>query len=255
MTYNVRYDSDSDEQNAWTYRKDMLVLQLLSQAPDILGTQEGLPHQVRFIDEQLVDYAFVGIGRDGIEKGGEYSALFYNRSTLELIKSGTFWLSKTPEKPSTGWDAALPRICTYGLFKVRSTGTMIYVFNTHFDHIGIKARKKSLGVIEKMIKNLNPEKYPFVVMGDLNADPADKIIRSFSKKYIDAGASDHENSQQADGTFNAFDLNVPATHRIDYIFLDKESFELDLYKILTEPAGHSYPSDHFPVIVDVSVKD
>ena len=254
ITYNMRYDAASDGENAWSHRKDMFVRQLLEQGPDIVGTQEGLPHQIQYIDERLIEYSYVGIGRDGIEKGGEYSALFYNESKLELLKSGTFWLSKTPVKSSTGWDAALPRICTYGLFKEKMSGTILFVFNTHLDHVGVKARKKSLRVIEKMIAHLNPKEYPVVVMGDLNADPDDKIIRSFSKAYTDTGFSAHEKQLPAGGTFNAFDLNAPARHRIDYIFLDKENFVIDSYQILVEPAGHSFLSDHFPVIVDVTLK-
>ncbi len=131
---------------------------------------------------------------------------------------------------------------------------MIYVFNIHLDHIGVKARKKSLGVIKKKIREINQEKHPFVVMGDFNAIPEDKVIRSFSKKYIDAASTHAESPIKLMGTFNAFDLDTPAERRIDYIFLDKENFEIEAYRLLEEPAGHSYPSDHFPVIVDVSIK-
>ena len=55
---------------------------------------------------------------------------------FELLEQGTFWLSPASAVPSKGWDAALPRICTWGQFRDKGTGFVFYFFNTHFDHMG-----------------------------------------------------------------------------------------------------------------------
>ena len=130
MTYNIRLDVASDGENAWPNRKEKLVSQLQFYAPDIFGIQEGMPHQVAFIDEQLSNYHFIGFGRDG-ENKGEYSALYFNIEKYNVEKKGTFWLSESPGEVSKGWDAAFPRVCTYGLFENKSTGIRFFVFNTH----------------------------------------------------------------------------------------------------------------------------
>ncbi len=61
----------------------------------------------------------------------------------------TFWLSETPEKPSVGWDAVLPRICTWGHFKYKDTGFEFLFFNLHMDHIGKQARVESALLVQQ----------------------------------------------------------------------------------------------------------
>ena len=65
LTYNIRLNVDSDGENAWPYRKDFLIDQIIFHEPDIFGIQEGLPDQVTYLNEQLEKYDFIGIGRDG----------------------------------------------------------------------------------------------------------------------------------------------------------------------------------------------
>ncbi len=255
MTYNMRLDVTADKEDAWEYRRDLFVDQLRDIEADVFGTQEGLPHQIAYIDQKLSGYSYIGIGRDGEGTASEYSAVFYKTEKLELIRSGTFWLSKTPEKQSVGWDAALPRICTYGLFKDISSGKHIYAFNTHLDHLGEKARNKSLNLIMKKMKEFNQDNYPVILMGDMNLEPGTKAIKSVSKKYVDTQVADKTDPKIPTGTFNAFDISEPATRRIDYIFLDKVNFEIVEYSVVREPKGHSYPSDHFPVIAEVSLRN
>ncbi|HFA47722.1 MAG TPA: endonuclease/exonuclease/phosphatase family protein [Bacteroidetes bacterium] len=253
MTYNMRLDLPSDGENAWPNRKDFFVKQLLDISPDIIGTQEGLPRQIDFIDQKLSNYSYIGIGRDGGKGKGEYCAIFYKKEKLKLIKSNTFWLSKTPEKKSKGWDAAYIRICTYGLFKDKKSGKPFWVFNTHLDNKGEQARRKGIRLICKKIKQLNNENHPVILMGDLNAEPDNKIIKRLSRKFIDAKVADKNPSPEMDATFNAFDFDSSPTRRIDYIFLEKRKFAINSYLAPRLAKNGKYPSDHFPVIVEVSI--
>ncbi|MEL7161628.1 MAG: hypothetical protein AAFN92_12790, partial [Bacteroidota bacterium] len=120
MSYNIRLDTNRDGDNAWPNRREFLASQILFHAPEALGIQEGLPQQVKWLDRRLDDYAVIGEGRRGGNKG-EYSAIYYDRRFLREEASGTFWLSETPERVSTGWDAALPRICTWARFRRRGS--------------------------------------------------------------------------------------------------------------------------------------
>jgi endonuclease/exonuclease/phosphatase family metal-dependent hydrolase len=168
MTYNIRYDNVNDGENQWFKRKEFLTNQMAYNAPDILGIQEGLHHQVKYIDSVLTQYKYIGVGRDDGKIKGEYSAIFYDDRKLEVINQGTFWLSKTPEEISVGWDAAMERICTYGLFIDKTTDQQFFVFNTHFDHIGNMAREESAKLILKKATILNKNNLPLIIMRDFN---------------------------------------------------------------------------------------
>ena len=115
MTYNIRLDVEDDGLNQWDKRKKGLVYLIKEEDPDILGIQEGLPNQIEYLLEQLEEYSMIGEGRNG-GNNGEYSAIYYKNKKLRLEKDETFWLSETPGKPSIGWDAALNRIATVGVF-------------------------------------------------------------------------------------------------------------------------------------------
>jgi len=130
MTYNIRLDIASDEENAWPNRKDFLSSQILFLSPDVFGVQEARPNQIEDLNAALQDYKFIGEGRDGNGEG-EFSAIYYNSNNLKVENQHTFWLSDSPTIVSTGWDAAYPRVCTYGLFSSNKTGKKFWVFRPH----------------------------------------------------------------------------------------------------------------------------
>lgn len=252
-TYNIRLDIASDAENAWPNRKDFLISQLKFYAPDIFGIQEGLPHQVKFIDEQLPEFNFVGEGRDG-KNEGEYSAVFYNKNKFVVKESGTFWLSPTPAKVSKGWDAALPRICTYAKLMDIDSGSIFWVFNTHFDHIGEKARLNSTTLILKKITDLNSNNFPVVLMGDFNAEPLSAPISNLKDSMNDSKDIAIEEPFGPDGTFNSFDFNRTSYKRIDYIFVSRSAnIQVKKYAVLRDYKNSRFPSDHFPVYVKLKM--
>jgi endonuclease/exonuclease/phosphatase family metal-dependent hydrolase len=143
MSYNIRFDNPADGEDRWDLRKKELCDMIQTNEPDFLGIQEALPSQVNYMDSRLQKYKYTGFGRDGKGTDSESVPIFYNADAFELLKTHVFWLSETPEKPSKGWDAALNRITTYGIFVNRETRDTIHVFNTHYDHRGEKARVNS----------------------------------------------------------------------------------------------------------------
>jgi len=251
MSYNIRFDNPADSLDSWPHRKDHLIAQVARHAPDVLGTQEGLIHQLEDMEKGLDGYRFFGVGRDRGDREGEHTAIFYRADRLELLKSETFWLSETPDRPSKGWDAALNRICTYGQFRHRESGRTFYVFNAHFDHIGQQARQESAQLILRKIQELNPAGARAILLGDLNLEPDSPPIRELSQRLDDAYTLAGEGAQGPPGTFNGFDLAQPATRRIDYIFLSPGDFRVLDHAIWEEPYGRGYPSDHFPVMADL----
>jgi len=248
MTYNIRRDLASDGENAWPHRKERIIQQLEIIQPDIFGTQEGLPHQIDYINQQLPEYDYIGVPRDDGKTKGEYSNIYFDTSKFSVIENSTFWLSKTPDKPSVGWDSEYPRICTYGLFEEKSTKERIFVFNTHLDHKGEKARRNALKLICKTIKKINPEKHPVALMGDLNLTADSKEIKKLSRQFTDTY---YMNPLLYSATFNGFKKKDGS--RIDYIFVSK-NIDIHRYSILVEKDEKGrFPSDHFPVVSEISL--
>ena len=245
MTYNIRLDTETDGINMWDNRKEGIVSLIKEESVDILGIQEGLPSQIEYLSKQLDDYSMIGEGRDG-GNNGEYSAIYYRNKKMDLIETETFWLSETPEIPSIGWDAAINRITTLGLFKIVDSNMELLVYNTHFDHIGKIARKKSVGVILNHIKENDFQNRPLIVMGDFNANPDDLPIELLSKELNDSFKL--LSLENPVGTFNGFDLDSKLLDRIDYIFT--KNIKITNYKHVDKKLSSGlWPSDHLPILI------
>ena len=253
MTYNIRFDNPNDGENAWPNRKDFLVTQIQYTSPLVFGVQEALKHQLDYISQEMQDFDYFGVGRDDGKDAGEFSAIFYNKAKLKLKDSGTFWLSPSPDIPSKGWDAALNRICTYGLFKPKK-GKPFWVFNTHFDHAGKEARVESTRLILSQIQKLNTKGYAVILMGDLNLPPESEPIQLLAQAMKDTFTAGQRPSLGPNGSFTGFSWEKPVGNRIDYIFVSKD-VKVVQTAILTDSKNHRYPSDHFPVVAILKTGD
>lgn len=252
MTYNIKYDNVKDSINNWNDRKAPMVQLLKKHSPSFIGMQEVLYRQLDYLNESLTTYDYIGVGRDDGKQKGEFSPILFNTRKFELIRENTFWLSKTPDKVSVGWDAAMERICTYGLFKDKASEAKIWVFNTHFDHIGVKAREKSVKLILKKIKEINTEKLPIILMGDFNLGPEEKPIHLLQKKTDDALTLSKSSLEGPKGTFNGFDMDDPMDRRIDYIFT--KGFTIESYRHIDERLNSGkHISDHLPVLTSIQI--
>jgi endonuclease/exonuclease/phosphatase family metal-dependent hydrolase len=249
ITFNLRYDNTFDGENAWSFRKDKVAEMFRFYDADIFGIQEGLSSQLAFLDSCLPQYQHIGIGRDDGKTQGEYSAVFFNKDKFEVLLTSTFWLSETPDTVSKGWDAVCNRICTYALLKNKKNQEKCWVFNTHFDHIGEIAQQNSARLIIEKIKFLNKENVPVILMGDFNMTPDKAAIQYITSVFKDAKLIYKKDTNQNEGTFNAFEFCKPVTSRIDYIFV--KGFKVNKYRVLTDSYQCRYLSDHLPVFVDI----
>lgn len=256
MTYNLRYDTSSDGINQWDNRKEHVASLIRFYSPDFLGTQEGLVSQLEYLDNELPGYKRIGVGRDdGIEKG-EFSAIHYNSDRFELVEGTehTIWLSENPDIPGKSWDAAFPRVLTYGQFRSKGTGQKIYVFNTHFDHVGQTAREESAKIILQRIEQLSGD-MPFILFGDFNVteeNPVYEILTTGKLSLRDAYYHSENPHVGPHFTFEGFEVkNATDARRIDYIFVS-ESIRVDHHAILSTFRDGYYPSDHLPVAAKVS---
>ena len=250
MSYNIRYDNAGDGEDRWDLRKAELVDLIKAQNASIIGIQEGLYHQVQYLDSCLTHFTFSGVGRDDGKTKGEYSAIFYNTEIFTKEKELTFWLSETPDTISVGWDASMERICSYVKLKHKETGNVIHVFNTHFDHIGKEARLESAMLIIDKIMELCYEDEYIILMGDFNAEPESDAIMQLNGFFNDLNHSRYHIEGPA-GTFTGFNPEAIAENRIDYVFT--ANLEVLSYTHLDARRKNGRKiSDHLPVLVTIS---
>lgn len=256
MTFNIRLNTASDSLNAWPYRKDKVSSQVLFHQVHILGVQEALYDQVTDLQQQLTKYRYCGVGRDDGKTKGEYSAVFYDTTRTQLMKSETFWLSLTPGLPgSKSWDAAITRIVTWGEMKDKHNQKRFFVFNTHFDHMGKEARRESAKLLKQKIKDIAGSN-PVIIFGDFNSTPDDEPIEILTNaadpdRFTDSKSISQTSHYGPDGTFNGFTSKEINTAPIDYIFL-KGNWNVWQHATLSQTWQGRFSSDHFPVFAILS---
>ncbi len=253
ITYNIRYNTPSDKENAWPNRRAEVMNLLKLHKADIFSVQEALYDQIMDLKDGMSGFDYVGVGRDDGNINGEFSAIYYNSNRYAIIENGTFWLSETPQIPSKSWDAALNRICTWARLKEKETRKTFYIFNTHFDHIGVKARKESALLILKKIDVISGRKDPVILTGDFNLKPEEKPLVLIRQKLKDSRQISKTVPQGPVGTFNDFDFMSKLENRIDYIFVNK-MIDVKKYAVLTDSKNNHYPSDHLPVLAEIQFK-
>lgn len=252
MSFNIRYNNPQDGENAWPNRKDRAALQVVDNKIDLLGVQEALHDQITDLDQLLQGYTKVGVGRDDGKEKGEYSAIYFNTVRFELLQSGNFWLSQTPDVPgSKGWDAAITRMVTWVYLKDLQSGKKCWYFNTHFDHIGKEARRQSAQLLLNKITEM-AKKEPVIVTGDFNAGPLEEPIQVLldtkNKQHLTNSATVSKTPPTGPkGTFNGFRSAPRNEYPIDYIFL-KGKWKVISHHTLAEPLNGRFSSDHFPVL-------
>lgn len=276
-TYNIRYDNQADaaKGNGWTQRCPVVAKLIAYNDFDIWGSQEVMHNQLEDLLTALPEYTYVGVGRDDGKTVGEYSPIFFKKDKFEVLKTGHFWMAENTEYPNKGWDAALPRICTWVQLKEKKSKLKFWFFNLHMDHVGVVAREKSAELVLRKIKEMCG-KDPVILTGDFNVDQTHKSYELLSTSGILIDSYEKANVLYAlNGTFNAFKPDLLTSSRIDHIFVTP-SMEVDRYGILTDtyrtvhdnegnikagdfPKEYSFkgcdirmPSDHFPVCVKLT---
>lgn len=242
ISYNLRNGRAQDGANTWENRRHATAQMLREEAPDLFGVQEAYLDQLQYIEAECPQYAYVGVGRDDGAQGGETMAVFYLKSRFDLLDSGTFWLSETPEKVSRGWDGACNRTATWVELRDKQTGKEFFYFNTHLDHMGKVAREEGIKLLVARIRSI-AGKSPVIVGGDFNT-PVDSPIFKPLTKYM---KSVREKAVKSDskGTFNGFG-SAPDTIVIDHLYYHGGLKCLE-FETLDGNYGAPYISDHYPI--------
>jgi len=257
MTFNIRYDNPNDGEDGWLNRRAKVGSMIRFHGADVVGLQEALRNQIADLEAALPHFGWFGTGRSA-ERDGEHCAVLYRRDRLEVLAESTFWLSETPEVAgSRGWDAALPRIVTWGKLRDRRTGAVLHLFNTHFDHVGEAARRESARLLLRKVAEIAGADGPAVLTGDFNTTPESEPYRILTTGDGTRGAlvdALHASSCPHHGptsSWNAFKAIEPG-RRIDFILV-RPPVGVRQHGILSDTFDGRFPSDHLPALAEVTI--
>jgi endonuclease/exonuclease/phosphatase family metal-dependent hydrolase len=187
--------------------------------------------------------------------------VYYRKERFERLDEGTFWLSTTPDKVgSKGWDAALPRVCSWLKLRDKTSGGEFYIFNTHFDHRGELARKLSAALLRVKLPEIAGES-PLLLTGDFNCTSSDAAYKTLTTGKTTAGTVAGEPLEDArdasaakaespDSTWNGFHEIVPG-RRIDFIFVRRVA--VHSHRVLDPRVKDRFLSDHLPVVAGIAI--
>jgi endonuclease/exonuclease/phosphatase family metal-dependent hydrolase len=261
LTFNIRYSNKIDGLDGWENRREAAA-KLIAGKADLAGLQEVKPDQRQWLAEHLPDFTVVGIGREPGDKD-EAAPVVFRKERFELLASGTFWLSEKPEEPgSKGWDAKLPRVCTWAKLRDRQAASdkeaVLWFYNVHLDHMGEESRLKGLGLVtDRMAARAGDERA--LLTGDFNTtadEPPSKMLAAREKPALIS--SYQALGLEPVGTFHAF-KGKTTFGAIDFIYAEKERWTFKSSEVLktTYPGVDGKPryvSDHFPVQAVLSPK-
>ena len=254
MTFNIRYGTAEDGENAWPNRRSLVFEVIRDFRPDVLGVQEALDFQLKELHAALPGYEVVGVGRDDGVRAGEFSAILVDGSRFEVLDRGTFWFSDAPASPgSVSWGNRIPRICTWARVRDRTTDRRFTVYNVHWDHESQPSRERSADLLVDRITGRAHGDEPVLVMGDFNAGESNPAFLTLVEAGV-TGLRDTFRALHPDasdvGTFNGFEGRRDG-EKIDAILASDGWCPRSAAIVGTARDGR-YPSDHFPVTAVLS---
>ena len=260
MSFNIRFDNPADGEDAWPKRRDKAASMLSFHRADLAGLQEALPGQIADLEAALPSFAWFGAGRSAA-RDGEHCPILYRKDRFAVLAHDTFWLSLTPEAAgSRSWDAAFPRIVTWGRLRDLRTGRVLHAFNTHFDHVGVVARRESALLLLRRIAEIAGPEGPVVVVGDLNTTPDSEPYRALTTPaaagaapaLVDAFSATACPHHGPTSTWNGFQAIAAPGRRIDFVLV-RPGVEVLRHAILSDTFDGRFPSDHLPVLAELRI--
>jgi endonuclease/exonuclease/phosphatase family metal-dependent hydrolase len=267
MTFNVRGSNYRDGLNVWENRAPLNVETIKHYALHLIGFQELQGGNLETYQEKLPEYDYV-LGPEASDKAPhQFNAIFYDPERLEVLDSGGFWLSKTPERLSASWRTSCIRSANWVNLRCPDSGLSFLHLNTHLDHVSRSARLEGSRLILRKIAEMQKvqgKDIPAIVTGDFNCTPDSLPYSNFMEDgFVDTYLAAGSDTGDA-GTFHAFEGSryTERSHgpeRIDWVLLRDPRHRIRVLSQLTvrdhDRESGIYPSDHYPVLAELVLAD
>ena len=207
---------------------------------DVLGLQEAYGFQGRGLRRRLGGYGMTGEGRTA-KGGGEHCSVLFRKDRLRLLDSSTRWYGDEPFRPGSMLPRAThPRIAT--IVDLELDGRPFTFVDTHLDQRYEDNRTRS---VEQLVGWLGDG--PTIVVGDLNAKPDSEPLQLLA----DAGL---RSALPADAPGSNHDFGKrEKPSRIDHILVSHH-WAVHGAEVVTQKPFGRYPSDHWPIVADLTLE-
>jgi endonuclease/exonuclease/phosphatase family metal-dependent hydrolase len=261
MTFNIR-GSDPE----WIPLHAEPTLGVLKRyAPDLIGLQEVVPANLEFYRQQCSDYEDVRGQEYGEEEEPGYAPILWKKARFDLLESGNFWFSQTPDVRSSDWGVEYPLGATWVRLRDKLTGMQLLHLNTQFEDgsWGEQSRQGSSGLIVERMAQLAPD-IPVILTGDFNCNPWSDaynhfLANGYTDTYRAAGNADSADSSTYHGyagrQYFALEWGTELFWRVDWILTRNGAQHLQTSSstIVRDAAPPIYPSDHYPLVSELVV--
>jgi len=264
MTFNVLCSfCNNREFDPWADRLPYFGDIFARHDPDLIGLQELTPlnREVDDIRAQVPTHQAVYF-RPPTGTAYPDAMILYRAERFELVDSGEYWLSPTPDTPLTIGFAAIqfPRLVVWARLRdLEAGGRVIYFATTHFDN-NSPSQQLSAPLSQERTAPFAAD-HPVIFVGDYNSRPGSTAYTILT-----------EDDSRGVVFQNAFDLTdwrlvtnqVPEpaydlASRIDHIFVAGDGIEWSasdwVVDLTVYGPNDRYPSDHFPVVAQVAYRD
>lgn len=268
MSFNIQGTWPKEGPNSWTNRAPLIVALLLSQSPDLIGLQEAQAGNIEYLRRHLPGYTLLPGNCYGNTPPNEYNAILYKRERFELLETGEFWFSPTPDEQSTGNGVDYPMGATWVKLLERQSGSPLLFLNTHFEDgpDGAESRREGARLIIDRMRERSGGELPVIATGDFNWNPDGEAHRLFEAAgYVDTFLA-AGNTDGVESTIHCFEgpaydarkySNGANTYwRIDWVLVQPGArrVEVEACTIVKDAQPPTYPSDHYPVVADLRMK-
>lgn len=256
-TYNVHYIVTTRKTGAWSLgdwdrRKGPLDLAFKKMNADVIGFQEmesfsggsvsSLNLKLDWLLENNPDFAAAAVGNP--EEFPSTQPILYRKSRLKLLDQGWFFFSETPDVIySPTFNGSYPAFASWAVFEDITNGAVFRVLNIHTDFSSWTNRRKSMELVRQRSAPWIAAKETLFVVGDFNARNGSHTLQILEKAGVlfpaVRGSTYHLNRG-----FNLFGA-------IDHIGLIGDAAPLGEPMVLREKFEGEWPSDHYPVMLDV----
>lgn len=266
-SFNVGFCKDPSDVRRWDVRKNLIMPLVEFHGFDIVGMQEPMGFQVDYLAAQSDKYAVAGqiVRNLTLAEVSEKSAaknidnmlrnmnnpIFYRRDKFELLDSGKFYFSETPDKAERGFGGQFDSIrsCVWAKFRHIESGREFHFFNIHLCvEKYAKWHKPAAELLVKKIREI-AKGGTFFVSGDFNetrSQPASLVMRgsSIAKDARENSLSKPYGTTRS--TFNNYKNVSEGDMPIDFIYVSNDVAVLN-FGTYTDHVDGLVPSDHYPI--------
>ena len=257
--FNIRFKTTADQgELSWDNRKSYVARTIIDFKYDIVGVNEmNAGSQQEDMKSLLPEYSFVEWGGNSstVPNQGTVNAVLFRTDKFDLLEEGHYFLCTDPSKSLISWDnsSGNKRFAVWAKLRVKETGELFYYFITHLDHLGSDARNEGTRINIEKVRSISGH-YPAIICGDHNSSAIRYPFYDLCSAYL----SDSRKVSEApfpwpkDGTLCKWDPEKKDGPRLDYVWV--KGMKIHTYNHINETFGRGVtPSDHFPVIVSISL--